>query len=406
MGFDEAVTLKEIDKAARQCKKSVSDKDAPIDWYCHSLTKSKKLRDDILSGRYKVRPGHEVQILRPKYRIATAPYFRDRVWQRSMCNNGIYEDLTRGFIRENIACQKGKGLDMAIRIIIEFLQELHRMDPGATIYVKHWDIKKFFPSTPQREIKKHDAKVITEPRFIPYLTEIIDSGKDSRAKDEIEADPFGKRGTGLGSQINQLHQVALIDPIDHELKNFCKYYIRYNDDFLVLDHDKEIIMRAETVICNRLEEFGLTMTCKGGITTAQKGFEFCRKRFYIKKSGKIIVRLHKKALADERKALRHLKRKLDAGEVDMEHIKCHYQSVIANFEYAGDAPIRAMDKFYTVLFRQHPEYKRSRRYLYGRPHNHFLEGTSTQSGTGERKAQGGAGKDESNSGLQHYDGQH
>lgn len=386
MGFDEAITLKEIDKASRQCKKGVSDKDAPIEWYCHSLTKSAKLKRDIESHRYKVRPGHEVQIYRPKHRVATAPYFRDRVWQRSMCNNGVYDDLTSGFIRENIACQKEKGLNFAIRIIVGFLQELHKESPGATIFVAHLDVHKFFPSTPHSEIRKLDARTITDQRFIPYLNEIIDSGKDTRTKAEIEADPFGKRGTGLGSQINQLHQVALLDPLDHEAAKICACYIRYNDDFLILDHRKDAVIKARDVVEKYLEGCGLTMTDKGGIQTAQRGFEFLRKRFYIQPGGKIIIRLHKRALSDERKALRHLKKELDAGRVDMEHIRCHYQSVIANFEYAGDAPIRAMDKYYTELFREKPKYKRKKRYLYGKRTKIKPCRQSAQGGTGKHEA--------------------
>ena len=72
-----------------------------------------------------------------------------------------------------------------------------------------------------------------------------------------------------------------------------------------------------------------------------------------------------KALAEERKTLRGLKRGVDQGVRTMDDVKHHYQSWTANAEYAGDAPIRAMDHFYTVTFRQKPEYKRKRRYLYG-----------------------------------------
>jgi len=74
---------------------------------------------------------------------------------------------------------------------------------------------------------------------------------------------------------------------------------------------------------------------------------------------------HPRALAEERETLRNLKRLVDKGERSMEQVKAHYQSWIANAEYAGDGPIRTMDRFYTTLFRQRPGYKRKRRYLYG-----------------------------------------
>lgn len=369
VGFDKAVSLNELCKAAKQCKRGVSRKAGPVNFNIHRISSCKRLRDDILSDNYKVRPGVKVIVYRPKRRIATAPWFRDRVFQRSMCNNGVYDDLVRPFLYDNIACQQGKGVDMAIRRVIKMLQRLHRKKPGAPIYGAHLDVKKYFPSTPHSELKEMDREMIRDDRFIPFLDEIIDSSKDERPQEEINADAFGERGTGLGSQINQLHQVALLNKLDHDVICTCQNYIRYNDDSLVLSHNKDEIEKAKVIIKSHLEGFGLTMTDKSGIFKAEKGFYFLRKRFIVKPSGKIIVRLQPKALAEERRTLRGLKRCIDKGIRTMEDVEHHYQSWVANAEYAGDAPIRAMDKFYSELFRSHPNYKRKKRYLYGTDKN-------------------------------------
>lgn len=62
-----------------------------------------------------------------------------------------------------------------------------------------------------------------------------------------------------------------------------------------------------------------------------------------------------------------------------------HQSWIANAEYAGDSPIRAMDRFYTQLFRRHPRYKRKKRYLYGDDTN--TRRKARESGARKQKAQ-------------------
>lgn len=363
--FDRASSMRVLCRNARRCKQAAAWKDGPLDTYLKRVAKAQTLRNDLLTGKYKMQRTVEVEIFRPKHRIANAPALRDKIWQKSMCECGIYEDLTSSLIMDNIACQKGKGTDMAIRRVIRMLQRLHREAPGEPIFGEHLDIKGYFPSTPHNEVKELDRRKITEELFLPYLDEIIESHEDKRPQEDIEKDPFGKRGTGLGSEINQLHEVSLLDPLDHELKTFCGSYIRYNDDFLILDHDINVVIRARNVIDSYLAAKGLTMTDKGGIFKASDGFYFLRKRFIMKTSGKIIIRLHKKALAEERKTLRGLKRGVDQGVRTMDDVKHHYQSWIANAEYAGDAPIRAMDHFYTVTFRQKPEYKRKRRYLYG-----------------------------------------
>ena len=382
--FGKAVSMDELCKAAKECRRGVSNKVGPVEFNLHRLSSCKRLKDDIISGRYKIRPGTKVIVYRPKRRVATAPWFRDRVWQRSMCNNGVYEDLTRSFILENIACQKGKGADMAIRRVVKMLQRLHRKEPGATVYGVHLDVKKYFPSTPHDELKEMDKRRISEERFLPFLYEIIESNKDERPREEIDADPFGERGTGLGSQINQLHQIALLDPMDHDLKCICRDYIRYNDDILILSHDRQVIERARGAARDHLAKIGLIMTDKAGIFKAENGFYFLRKRFIMKRSGKIIIRLHSKALAEERNTLRGLKRCIDYGLRTMEDVRHHYQSWIANAEYAGDAPIRAMDKFYAQLFRERPQYKRKKRYLYG--NNPETRGKARKSGTRKQDA--------------------
>ena len=245
--------------------------------------------------------------------------------------------------------------------------EIHRRFGRYRYELKELAPSELGPFLSAREFEGLNVTIPYKSAVIPYLDEIIESSKDERPEEEIRMDPFGRRGTGLGSQINQLHQVSLLNELDHEIKCIVRSYIRYNDDFLILDHDINAVKRARLVVQSHLEGYGLTMTDKAGVFKVQDSFYFMRKRFILKSTGKIILRLHPKALADERRTLRGLKRCMERGIRTMEDVERHYQSWIANAEYAGDAPIRAMDRFYTELFRRHPRYKRKRRYLYGKP---------------------------------------
>lgn len=342
-----------------------------MDWYTHRLIKSKELQKDILGNRYKIRKGSIVKIYRPKYREAVAPWFRDRVWQRSMCDNGVYNDLTRRLDYDNMACQLGKGTDLAIRRTIQALQRIYREDGNNNGFGVHLDVRKYFPSTPHQEIKNMDRRLITDQLFLPYLDEIVDSVEDVRPPDVIIQDAFGPRGTGLGSQINQLHQVALLDDIDHELMCLCKFNERYMDDYLVLDKRKEICLMAEETVTRMLAMKGLECTNKAGIFRLRDGFWFLRHKFILTDTGKVLLLLHPSVFATERHALQGMKRELDRGEITMEQVRTHYQCFIAQATYSsGDGAIRAMDKFYTELFREKPMYKKKRRYLFGTDQKH------------------------------------
>lgn len=197
----------------------------------------------------------------------------------------------------------------------------------------------------------------------------------------------GDIGTGLGSQINQINQVCLMDRIDHDIICLGVEYIRYNDDFLIMSTDKELVRKAKEIAFEGIRKLGLTPVDKAGIFSLHQGFQFLRKRFILKRSGKIIIRLHKKALSDEKKVLKKLKKRWKDGEIPFGTIKAHYQSWVANASYAGWSIIRAMDKYYSEIFGQRPEYKVKRRYLYGR-HQEKTGGHDQGAGRGKQRSPG------------------
>lgn len=362
--FDDAVTMHELCKAIRQCGKGVMWKRTPAEFRAHVLLKAKILQREVLSGRYHQMKGTPIKIYRPKKREALAPKFRDRGWQRSMCNNGVYDDLTDRLIPDNVACQRGKGTDLAIRRICTFLRDFY-LEYGTDGYAMHLDVQRFFPSTPNRVAKEHLERWVSDPRYWKYLDEIVDNGIDGRSPPTIAADPFGKRGTDLGCQINQLCQVSLLHDIDIEIKKITPYYIRYNDDFLVIVHDKDDCQRIRTLVSRMLREKGLVMTDKGGIQPIRNGILFLQHRFILTDSGKVVVKLPRGKMTSERQALRDMHRLMQEGKRTMEDIKIQYQSFIAYADTADSSPeIRKMDQFYSELFRQRPVYKRKRRYYH------------------------------------------
>lgn len=358
--YNRAKSDKEICKAITECRRGSAHKYTVAEWYVHRLTKSAELSDEITAGRYKLRPGMEVRIYHPKKRIATAPYFRDRVWQRSMCNNGLYDDLTMHLLPHNSACQKGKGTDYAIRGIVNSLKCISNESVGGEVWGAHIDVRQYFPSTPHRHIKELDRRHVSEPMYIPYLDEIIDCGKDKRDNAVILSDSFGRRGTDLGSQINQLHQTALLHDIDCAVQ--CEMW-RYMDDFLLLGADKEIVRKSRDTIMEMLGEMGFKGT-GGEIFRASRGFNMLGKRFYIAPSGRIAIKLKRGADGEERRTLRKMCTAEKQGKRTRQQTEAHYQSWIANASYCTDIGfIRSMDKFYTQLFRRKPNYKLKRREL-------------------------------------------
>lgn len=272
--FDQAVSVNALAAAERFCLRGVRWKCTPVSYHVHYMSNNKRMQNMLLNGTYKMMRGTEVQIYRPKRRTALAIKFRDRVWHKSILNNGVYNDLTKKLIYDNGACQNGKGMDFAVRRVVCFLQRMYRETGTNSGYGVHLDIKKYFPSTPKELAKRIDRLYIRDDRFIPYLDQAIESSIDKRSIEEIQNDPFGERGIGLGSPINQINQVAILDSLDKELKKFCKYYERVMDDILILDNDITVIKRATRIIDAYLRRQGFQMTNQFGIFKVSNGFFF------------------------------------------------------------------------------------------------------------------------------------
>ena len=51
----------------------------------------------------------------------------------------------------------------------------------------------------------------------------------------------GDKGIGLGSQVSQITELAVLDDLDHYIKERLriKHYLRYMDDFILIHEDKE-----------------------------------------------------------------------------------------------------------------------------------------------------------------------
>ena len=110
-------SFRNLYKATRVCRRNVNWKDSVAHFSNHSLASVHKLKKSIDEGTYKISPYSVFTIREPKLRIITSTRFKDRVFQRSLCDNYLTEEVCRNFIFDNYACQKNKGTDSRGRML-------------------------------------------------------------------------------------------------------------------------------------------------------------------------------------------------------------------------------------------------------------------------------------------------
>lgn len=387
--YENSLTLKEMRKASKQCRKGVNHKNSVMKYDMDCLLRNERLIREISNDTYSISKYISFTIKEPKVREIEATQYRDRVWQRSMVNNGVREFMTKSFIYDNGACQKGKGTEHAICRIIYFLQDYYRKNHTNKGWYTHLDVRKYYPSTPHNVAKRVVKERLGDSEFAYHTCMVVDSCKDKRCDDEINEDVFGKRGILLGSELMQLVQLALPDRIDHAVKEkfLIKYYLRFNDDILIMHSDKNVVAAVADYITSEMKLLGLEVTNKGGIERIQDGIKILKKRFIMTAKGKVLVKVSSEVIGQERRKLKKLKKKLDAGLIDMSSVRKHYNGWSATLNKCDEPRrLKQMDRYYEEIFGEIPERRKKNAYSKSKRANKERKKKSRgTAGTGAKK---------------------
>lgn len=317
-------------KALKKCCKNVRWKTSVTQYELNGLKNTAKVIDSIKNGKYKLLPYQEFEINEPKKRHITATRIRDRQVQRSLCDVTVYNAITKSFIYDNCACQKNKGTHFAIERLKEHLRRYYRKYGEDGYYLK-CDIHHFFENINHNIVKNQLAKRIKNEHICQMLYEIVDSFE-------------GDKGIGLGSQVSQLLALMYLDDMDHLIKEqlHIKYYVRYMDDFILIDPDREKLCKALEKLQNYISNLGLQLNKKTALQKLTHGIAFLGWKFILTNTGKVVLKPDKRKLTAKRRKLQGVKRLYHSGKIPAETVEQIKNSMIAHLQH-GNA-VKAIDQ--------------------------------------------------------------
>lgn len=194
---------------------------------------------------YKPKPLESFILRDPKTRKISSSDFRDRVVHHALCNI-IEPKLQNKFIHDSFSNQKGKGTLAAIKRFeffkIKVSQNFSTLKNNKNIkgFVLKADINKFFDSLSQNILLDILQMTIKDKRII-WLIKIILKNHNTKEK--------GK-GMPLGNLTSQFFANVYLNELDYYVKHNlkAKYYIRYVDDFVILNKSKEMLQEHQEKI--------------------------------------------------------------------------------------------------------------------------------------------------------------
>ena len=320
---DDVCDFRSLYDGLQKCKRNTLWKDSVAGYTNNALSNIYLLKQKLDADTYEIQPYNEFIIYEPKRREIQSTKIPDRVFQRSLCDNYLTNEIRKGFVYDNGACLKGKGTEFARRRLKRHLQ-VHNRHFGMTGWVLKCDLKDYFGSTPHEIAKQAINKRVKDEWAKIQVGKIIDSF--------AHKDKPG-RGIGLGSQVSQLIQLSVLDDIDHYIKEVLhiKTYVRYMDDIILIHENIDHLRACRDTIKCMVKALGLNLNKKKThIQPLKQPIHFLGFSYRLIESGKVIVKLLPEKISHERRRLKKLVARAKAGKMTRAQVDDCYRSFKAH----------------------------------------------------------------------------
>lgn len=225
------------------------------------------LHDELTSGAYH--PGKSIcfVITRPKHREVWAAEFRDRVVHRLLYNH-IAPRFIAGFVAGSSACIPGRGTLYAAQRLEHGIRSITENWSKPAFYLK-MDLANFFVAINKHVLIEQIATKVGEPFWLDLARIILfhdprDNVEVRGSRDLLAKVPPHKSlfnapadtGLPIGNLSSQFFANVHLNLLDqfcvHQLK--ARHYVRYVDDFILLDTSAQRLNVAHDRIAQFLPE--------------------------------------------------------------------------------------------------------------------------------------------------------
>ncbi len=327
------VQQKNLELAFRKARKHKTLKPYVIEFEKNLKDNLLALRYELLLHSYKPKPLKTFILRDPKTRVISKSDFRDRVVHHALCN--IIEPIfDKSFIHDSYANRKGKGVLKALKRFDCFKKKVSKNNIRPC-YVLKADIKHYFDAVDHETLISIIRQKIKNERIIRLIEVILANHKTK----------IPGKGMPLGNLTIQFFANVYLNELDQHLKHMLKikHYVRYVDDFAILDSSRDKLEEYKRQINHFLKTIKLELHPDKSRTIAlNNGIGFLGFRiFYYHK-------LLKKS------NIKKIAKKLCWLKTEFDKKKAGYDKAFAVFEgwlnYFRTGNTRSLRKRFTCLF--------------------------------------------------------
>lgn len=296
-----------------------------------------------------------IRVTEPKERIVQAPKFRDKIIQNLLCDEYLYDEISRTFIKDSYSAVIGKGTHYGLNRVSSMMESYYDTYGTNDGWVWKGDIHHFFNSIRHDLAKECVRKAVRDDRVCELVWRYIDA-YDANMIDPDYVPPSAfppddqRYGIPLGLRQNQLIANLVLSRMCHRMKEKyrLKWYGRYMDDFFVIHHDRDALKAIKRETEEWLKaEMHLETNEKSKIFPLRQGLDFLGFSTRLMDNGKIERKLRKRSKQKMRRKIKSYKKLVYNGDMTLATAQQCYASMRG---HAAHGSTKALLKKYDSLF--------------------------------------------------------
>lgn len=283
---------------------------------------------------------------RGKARHIKAMHVKERVIQRSLCDNALVPVLRRSLVYDNGASLKDKGIHFTLFRLRDMLRKYVRKY-GTEGYILLVDFSGYFDNIQHGPIKKMLIENFDDTRIRWLAWQFVKA--------------FGAYSLGIGSQVSQIFAVSYPNRVDHRIREWHRIGLaaRYMDDTYIISNDKSELEKVLVDCTDMWNALGIKLNHRKTRIVPIKRFSFMHVRFRITKTGKVLMLPNKKSFTRMRRKMRTFAQWLHEGKMTFPQINTCYQSWYGyQAHFDAHRALRNADRYFHSLFGVWPKHKK------------------------------------------------
>ena len=257
--YQEIYKFENIEQAFKEVCKNTKNKKKVANLKEYKCIYISRIYNILKNKEYKPGPFNVFTIYEPKERRIVSQNMQDKIINHLVARYILYPAILPCLLDVNVASRKGLGTSEGIRLAKNF----HRICKVKykTYYILKCDISKFFASIDHDILKQKLERRIKDKDALKIVFDII----------EIE-----ENGLSIGAMTSQVLAIFYLNDMDHFIKETLKikYYVRYQDDFLLFHPSKDYLKYCLNELEKFLEKEKLTLNKKTRIYKSTNNFLF------------------------------------------------------------------------------------------------------------------------------------